>query len=459
MRDYVNLSVLANWVSMLRAEVDGALWLSDDDSEARFYERCAHESGRVVAAPGTAVQLLNSLIDRRIEGVVATVRSDIDGSVSANVFRPSLGDIASMLLASTTAYRAIVNIGGSPWLTAAEREIGPIRDRAIWIARIVSGLRETCLSQGIAPLDTNRISDYVRWDTFEIAWDRVDAILTERGLKPGSIAHARKIPAASSIAAGLMECDGMDAIRVIALATHYFHPRGISAYRIVDPAELLSMLQVSYELAELEGDPMYWQMRRWERVNIRYPLLRQWRSLDPLGVLWDQRYWEPDLAVVIELLGPGEPLVAVKTDLDNFKAVNDSLGHTIGDEAIRLYCRIFKKIFEYAGDVYRRGGDEVIALAPGLAHDRARELAEELRSTTEEEFRKWSSERGLASPPTASIGLVLAGADQSPAEVVRLLDEALLQAKAQGKNCVVHLTLSPTSSDVLGKTVEDGQLS
>jgi len=249
MREYADLPVLANWVSMLRADLDGALWLSDDDSEARFYERCAHESGRVVPAQGLVIQLLNSLETRRIEGVVATIRSRSPEIARGNVFRPSNGDVASLLIASTTSYRAIVNVCGTAWLTACEREVGPVRDRAIWIARIFGSLREVCLEQNIAPLDDSDFSDYLRWDTFEIAWDRVDSTLTGKGLKPGSIEVARKIPPASDVVSGLMECDGMDVVRVIAFATHYFHPRGISAYRIVDAAELLGMLQVSYELA------------------------------------------------------------------------------------------------------------------------------------------------------------------------------------------------------------------
>jgi diguanylate cyclase (GGDEF)-like protein len=444
MRDYVSVPVLANWVSMLRADVDGALWLSDDDAEARFYERCAHSSGRVVPAPGVAIELLDSVESRRIEGVVATIRSRASTVDRDSVFCPSIGDAASLLIASTTSYRAIVNVCGAAWLTACERELGPVRDRAIWIARMFGNLRKICLEQEIPPLEDSRLSDFLRWDVFEIAWDRVDSTLTGAGLKPGSIEIVRRIPPASNILSGLMECDGMDVVRVLAHATHYYHPRGISAYRVVDDMELLGMLQVSFELSEIEGDLMYWRMRRWERMNPRYALLNQWRSLDPLGIVWDQRYWEADLAGILRFLKPNEPFAALKTDLDNFKAVNDLLGHALGDEAIRLYCRIFKRVFQKAGDVYRRGGDEVIALAPGVDRYTAERLAEELRVNVEADFRAWSSKQGLSTPPTASIGLVLADSKTSASEVIALLDDALLRAKGLGKNRVVPLS-APTS--------------
>jgi diguanylate cyclase (GGDEF)-like protein len=286
-------------------------------------------------------------------------------------------------------------------------------------------------------LDDLQIPDYIRWDNFEVAWDRVASVLTGNGLPPGSIETARAIPIVTDTMTALRACDGTDAVRVLSAATHYFHPRGISAYRIVDTEELLQLLRVSYDLSEIEGDQMFWQMKRWERANARYPLLRRWRSLDPLGVVWDQRYWEVDLASTLKFLDSGEPLAAFKTDLDNFKAVNDLLGHAGGDEAIRLYCSILKRVFEKTAEVYRRGGDEVIALAPGLDRDHAEQLAEKLRSAVESEFREWGGQRGLPAPPTASIGLVLANATHSVADLVRLLDEAQGEAKRRGKNCVV----------------------
>src|ERR1700686_2396737 len=101
MREYLDLSVLANWVCMLRSDVDGAIWIADDDEEARFYERCAHHSGRVVSAPTVAVGLLQNVELRGAQGVIATVRSAIhlrDGV--ENIFRPSVGDVASLLVLS-----------------------------------------------------------------------------------------------------------------------------------------------------------------------------------------------------------------------------------------------------------------------------------------------------------------------------------------------------------------------
>lgn len=137
MREFVDLDVLANWVSMLRADIDGAVWLSDDDEEARFYEKCAHSTARVLCVPNAAVRLLGTVTDRGIEGVIAAVRGiDNPAGTRGNVFRPSLGDVASLLLTSKASEQVIKDVCGGPWLNACEKQVGPVLHRAVWVARI-----------------------------------------------------------------------------------------------------------------------------------------------------------------------------------------------------------------------------------------------------------------------------------------------------------------------------------
>jgi diguanylate cyclase (GGDEF)-like protein len=142
------------------------------------------------------------------------------------------------------------------------------------------------------------------------------------------------------------------------------------------------------------------------------------------------------------LLKPDEPFVMFKMDLDQFKSVNEALGHGGGDAAIRFYCLIVKEILGLVGEVYRRGGDEVVVIAPGLTEERAKDLAERVRAQIESRFRVWASERGLTSGPTASIGVVLARGTTPTSEVTRLADEAQKQAKQQGKNRVFVLSIN-----------------
>src|SRR5580658_8623119 len=115
MREYVDIEFLANLVSMLRADIDGAVLLADDEEEARFYERYVHSSARVVAAPKAAASLLGALDQRGIEGVAAAVRGPaMPGAARENVFRPALGDVASLLVTSDGSHQAMMDVCGIP---------------------------------------------------------------------------------------------------------------------------------------------------------------------------------------------------------------------------------------------------------------------------------------------------------------------------------------------------------
>jgi len=129
----------------------------------------------------------------------------------------------------------------------------------------------------------------------------------------------------------------------------------------------------------------------------------------------------------------------VKINLDNFKLVNERLGHSAGDEAIKLACTLVKEVFSGVGEVYRRGGDEIVVIAPGLAQDECSKLAECSRILIAERFAAWGAQKGLSPTPTASIGIVYATAGCSAADVAACMDEAQSTAKHMGKNRVVSV--------------------
>ncbi|HJT01882.1 MAG TPA: GGDEF domain-containing protein, partial [Terriglobales bacterium] len=417
--------------------VDGAILLSDDNEEGRFYERCVHQDARVVPATRVAVPLLERMEQQGVRGLVATSRGSLPAPEATNVFQPSVGDVASLLLLSKGAAEVMRDTCGNSWIAACEKEIGPICRRASWIARIFHHLRRMCHNEDKPYLE--HPFAFIDWNNFEVDWGRLQPKLLSNGLSQTAIEIAGGIQPLDSLRAELLDCDGMDAVRILAAATRMYRPRGLGASRPVEASALFGMLRVAFDLGEFEHDDVFWRMRSWERLNIRYALLRNWRILDPLGVVLDQRYWEHDLESMLSMLKPGQSMAVFKMDLDNFKSINDALGHGDGDDALRLYCAIVKEILGTVGEVYRRGGDEVVVLAPGLAEFRARELAEKLRGQIEDTFRSWAQKRGAPVAPTASIGLAVRAAATSKADLSRLADEAQKQAKQQGKNRVFFL--------------------
>jgi len=316
--------------------------------------------------------------------------------------------------------------------------MGPVR-RVTWIARVIQYLKKSTNPDIANFLQQADWPEMIDWATFQLAWAALGEIFDNRGWTRTPIEEARAVEPGKDLRSDLILCDGMDAVHILAASTSRYRPRGLATASSVTALQLLSMLRIAYDLSELERDEIFLRMRTWERANIRYPLLRSWRSLDPLGEVLDQRYWEPDLASTVRLLKEKEPIALFKTDLDQFKPVNDALGHTKGDEAIKLYCRIVREILGTVGEVYRRGGDEVVVIAPGLAETRARELAERLRLEIERRFCEWAREHASPAVPTASIGLVVAVGPAPISCLTRLLDEAEKQAKQQGKNRVFFL--------------------
>ena len=164
---YVNIAFLANMVSLLRAEIDGAVWLTDDEEEARFYERCAHPTARVVATQGAATDLLEMVASRRIEGVVASVCRDDTPIAKENVFRLSVGDVTSLLLISKGFEHAMNDIVGGPWLMASQKQVGSVLQRSVGIACVITALKNACTAESLNPPDFGDYTATVNWENPE----------------------------------------------------------------------------------------------------------------------------------------------------------------------------------------------------------------------------------------------------------------------------------------------------
>src|SRR5687768_10374866 len=115
MREYCDVSVVANMVAMLRADVDGAIWVIDDDDESRFYEGGAHDSGRVLPAPQSTLNVMHELKRRGIEGIVGITRGDVSSVPPPPLLRPDVGDAASLLLLSEGLDQVLGSVGGMAW--------------------------------------------------------------------------------------------------------------------------------------------------------------------------------------------------------------------------------------------------------------------------------------------------------------------------------------------------------
>jgi diguanylate cyclase (GGDEF)-like protein len=134
-----------------------------------------------------------------------------------------------------------------------------------------------------------------------------------------------------------------------------------------------------------------------------------------------------------------DPVAALYIDLDGFKQVNDSLGHTAGDELLRCVADRLRTVVRAEDTAARLGGDEFVVLVEGSGLDAAPELvAERLRELLREPYEIASSVRPMVL--SASVGIAY-GLDGDAEQLVREADIALYQAKAAGRDrCAVFET-------------------
>ncbi|MFP4481630.1 MAG: EAL domain-containing protein [Thermovirgaceae bacterium] len=121
-------------------------------------------------------------------------------------------------------------------------------------------------------------------------------------------------------------------------------------------------------------------------------------------------------------------------DLDRFKILNDSLGHSFGDELLRAVARRLETIVREGDTVARLGGDEFVIL---LAHIAREEDVHTIVSKILEETSRPYVINRRAVTVTASIGFSLSPRDGSDSEtLIRLADVAMYEAKRKGRNVV-----------------------
>lgn len=155
------------------------------------------------------------------------------------------------------------------------------------------------------------------------------------------------------------------------------------------------------------------------------------------------------LSQLIEQADGGEaPAAVLFLDLDDFKTINDGLGHEVGDRVLREAASRLQSAAHPGDTVGRLGGDEFIVLLAGLGHAReAGQMAETLLERMREPF--WID--GHALSLTTSIGIAVYPQDgATPSELLRKADVAMYHAKAQGRNTYAHF------ADARGRGADTG---
>ncbi len=135
-----------------------------------------------------------------------------------------------------------------------------------------------------------------------------------------------------------------------------------------------------------------------------------------------QRIWEDGLHVLM-------------IDLDHFKQINDTHGHSVGDDVLARAAGLFKAHLEPQDLAARYGGEEFTLILAGRTDEQALELARQLLGKVQAQVLHNHDRQPFQI--TASIGLAACAAGQDAEKALRLADMRLYQAKRGGRNQIV----------------------
>jgi diguanylate cyclase (GGDEF)-like protein len=127
------------------------------------------------------------------------------------------------------------------------------------------------------------------------------------------------------------------------------------------------------------------------------------------------------------------PVAALFLDIDNFKTINDTLGHDAGDELMRMLAVRLDGVIRATDALGRLGGDEFVVIAEELSLEAGPELIAERLLEALKEPVKLITEHETWVTVTASIGVAV-GVRSSAEELLRDADTAMYRAKWEGKN-------------------------
>lgn len=233
------------------------------------------------------------------------------------------------------------------------------------------------------------------------------------------------------------------------MASYWLYASGVANYYILDrrPALLINVLSCLLVVTVAFDDPSYIVRfgAAFAMINIflytfavqlekKNDELDRLLTIDPLTRVGNRTAMDEALLRVKNLFDRyGTPATVIMIDLDNFKQINDTLGHSEGDKVL---CRVADQVqarLRPTDSLYRYGGEEFLVVTENTSLSQAAYLAESIRHRIAEH----TGEQGQVEDElTVSLGVAQLRADESTNSMVDRADKALYKAKSMGRNWV-----------------------
>jgi len=164
--------------------------------------------------------------------------------------------------------------------------------------------------------------------------------------------------------------------------------------------------------------------------------MKQAAKTDMLTGLLNRRGFDDAMAGVLQHAADevDAPLSVIMTDIDHFKRVNDTHGHLIGDNVLKMLSKLLKDHIKGKDIAARFGGEEFILVLPDTPLDGGRTLAEQIRGSLQN--MKWRTKNSGKSigPITISLGVAQYRPGEEINTLIKRADDALYFAKENGRN-------------------------
>jgi diguanylate cyclase len=189
-----------------------------------------------------------------------------------------------------------------------------------------------------------------------------------------------------------------------------------------------SDLQRNLEHSRSQIEKLRWNLAEAQELGLR----------DPLTALSNRRCFDVNLAKEIEEAHAHKSsMCLVMGDIDRFKVINDTFGHQIGDEILKMFAKLLSANVKGRDTVARFGGEEFAIILPETRLTDAERLTESIRCELEEkEFAVHSSGAPIGRI-TASFGIAELGEHDDADTLIQRADARLYEAKCAGRNRVV----------------------
>jgi len=204
---------------------------------------------------------------------------------------------------------------------------------------------------------------------------------------------------------------------------------GVNDYLMepVDPNETLARVRLQLR-----------RNRYAERLRANVDQSLEMAVTDSLTGLFNRRYMEGHLATLVNHAAHrGKSIAVLMLDIDYFKAVNDTHGHDAGDVVLQEFAERLKANIRGVDMACRQGGEEFVLVMPDTDLAMAFMIAERLRQVVAKEPFAVNAKSGPLDI-TVSVGVAaLEHGDDTPDVILKRSDQALYQAKREGRNRVV----------------------